>query len=128
MFCLYYANVTSTDRRMIFPQNTLTENTMNTPIQKIENDLSQLAIHARALLTATADAAEDHVKEARASLAEVLDSGKSLANRVRDQATARTGACDLAIHENPYLVIGVATGLGALIGYLAVRECANGRR
>ncbi|MDA7865230.1 hypothetical protein N9C66_04820 [Akkermansiaceae bacterium] len=100
---------------------------MNTPIQKIENDLSHLAVHARALLAATADAAEDHVKEARSSLAEVLDSGKSLANRFHDQATARTRACDLAIHENPYLVIGAAMGLGALLGYLATRECVHGR-
>ena len=100
---------------------------MNAPPQKIENDMSHLADHVRALLEATADVAEDHVKEARANLVAALDSGKSLANRCRDQATARTRACDLAIHENPYQVIGVAIGLGALLGYFAARKCAHGR-
>lgn len=100
---------------------------MSTPIQKIDNDMSHLADHARTLIAATADVAEEHVKEARDRLAAALDSGKSLTTRFRDQATARTRACDLAVHRNPYQAIGIAIGLGALLGYLAVRECANGR-
>ncbi|MBC7980164.1 MAG: DUF883 family protein, partial [Armatimonadetes bacterium] len=74
-----------------------------------------------------ADVAEEHVKEARNRLAAALDSGKSLTTRFRDQATAGTRACDLAVHQRPYQAIGVAVGLGALLGYLAVRECVNGR-
>ena len=101
---------------------------MSTPIQKIDTDLSHLAEHARALIAATAGATEEHVKEARVLLAAALDSGKSMASRFRDQATAQTRACDLAVHQNPYQAIGIAIGLGALLGYLAVRECANGRR
>ncbi|MEO8615596.1 MAG: DUF883 family protein [Luteolibacter sp.] len=100
---------------------------MSTPIQKINHDMSHLADHARALIAATADVAEEHVKEARDRLAAALDSGKSLTTRFRDQATARTRACDVAVHQNPYQAIGVAIGLGALLGFLAVRECANGR-
>ncbi len=101
---------------------------MSTPIEKIENDMNHLADHARALLAATADSAEGHVKEARASLATALGGAKSLTARFYDEASARTKAYDLAIHQNPYLVIGVAAGLGALLGYLAVRECATSRR
>ncbi|MBC7979177.1 MAG: DUF883 domain-containing protein [Armatimonadetes bacterium] len=100
---------------------------MSTTIQKIDNDMSHLADHARALIAATADAAEEHVKEARDRLAAALDSGKNLTTRFRDHATARTRACDLAVHRNPYQAIGIAIGLGALLGYLAVRECSNGR-
>ena len=100
---------------------------MSTPIQKIDHDISQFSDHARALIAATADAAEQHVKEARDRLAEALDSGKSMTARFREQATARTRACDVAVHQNPYQAIGVAIGLGALLGFLVVRECANGR-
>jgi ElaB/YqjD/DUF883 family membrane-anchored ribosome-binding protein len=103
-------------------------NKMSSPIQKIENDMSHLADHARALLVATADVAEEHVKEARASLATALGGAKSLTSRFYDEASARTRACDLAVHQNPYVVIGVAIGLGALLGYLAVRECATSQR
>lgn len=101
---------------------------MSTPIQKIENDMSHLADHARALMVATADIAEERVKEARASLATALGGAKSLTSRFYDQASDRARAYDLAVHQNPYLVIGVAVGLGALLGYLAVRECATSRR
>ena len=101
---------------------------MSTPIQKIEDDMSHLADHARALFLATADITEEHVKVARASLATSLGEAKSLTGRLYDQASARTRACDLAVHQNPYLVIGVAVGLGALLGFLAVRECATSRR
>ncbi len=90
--------------------------------------MSQLADHARALLSATTDSAEDHIKEARVRLLSFLDSGKSMTNRFRDNAAERTRACDLALHENPYLAIGIAAGIGALFGYLAVRECRSGRR
>jgi ElaB/YqjD/DUF883 family membrane-anchored ribosome-binding protein len=101
---------------------------MSTPIQKIENDMSQLADHARSLIAATANATEEHVKEARAVLVAALDSGKSLTTRLQNRASAGTRACDLAVHENPYQAIGIAIGLGALLGYLAVRECATSRR
>jgi ElaB/YqjD/DUF883 family membrane-anchored ribosome-binding protein len=101
---------------------------MSTPIQKIENDMSHLADHARALLVATADSAEEHVREARASLATALGGAKSLTSRFYDQASDRARAYDLAVHQNPYLVIGIAACLGALLGYLAVRECATSRR
>jgi ElaB/YqjD/DUF883 family membrane-anchored ribosome-binding protein len=101
---------------------------MSTPIQKIENDMSHLADHARALFLATADVAEEHVKEARTSLAGALGEAKSLTSRFYDQASERTRACDLAIHQKPYLVIGFAVGLGALLGYLAVRESATSSR
>ncbi|MEO5715812.1 MAG: hypothetical protein ABIT37_20200 [Luteolibacter sp.] len=100
---------------------------MSTPIEKIENDMNLLADHARALVTATANVAEEHVKEARDRLAAALDTGKNMKARFLDRATARTHACDLALHQNPYPVIGIAIGLGAMLGYLAVRECANSR-
>lgn len=90
--------------------------------------MNHLADHARALLVATADSAEGHVKEARASLAAALGGAKSLTSRLYDEASARTRACDQAVHQNPYLVIGIAAGLGTLLGYLAVRECAATRR
>ena len=100
---------------------------MSTPIQKIENDIGSLSDHARALVVATADIAEEHVQEARERLSAALDRGKTMGTRFRDQATARTRACNLAVHQKPYPAIGIAVGLGALLGYLAVRECANGR-
>lgn len=94
---------------------------MDTPAQKIENDISQIVSHARELLEVTADATEQHVKEVRDRLSAALDGGRSLIRRFKDRASSGTHACDMAMHENPYLATGVAVGVGALIGYLAVR-------
>lgn len=101
---------------------------MNTSTRNIENDLSQLAEHARTLLAATTDTAEDQVKEARNRLLAALDSGKSFTTRFCDGAAERTKACNLALHESPYVAVGLAIGIGAMLGYLAVRGCNNCRR
>jgi ElaB/YqjD/DUF883 family membrane-anchored ribosome-binding protein len=101
---------------------------MNTPAQKIESDMSQIVGHARELLEATADATEQNVKEVRTRLLGALDGGRTLVNRFRDRAASGTQACDLAMHENPYLATGVAVGVGVLLGYLAVRGSNHCRR
>jgi ElaB/YqjD/DUF883 family membrane-anchored ribosome-binding protein len=98
------------------------------PTEYIKNDLTDLADHARALIAATADNAEEHVKDARSRLIAALDVGKSITSRFYDQASARTRACDLAVHENPYIAVGLAIGIGAFMGYYIVRGCRTCRR
>lgn len=95
---------------------------------EIESRLSKLADHARGLLSATSDVAEDHVKEARARLLSALDNGKTYTNRLREQASDRTREYDEALHENPYLAIGIAAGVGALLCYLTLSGCSRTSR
>ena len=97
------------------------------PIENIRSDISDLAEHARALIAATADNTEDRVEEARERLVTALDIGKSITSRFYEKASSRTRACDLAVHESPYQAIGVAVGVGALMGYFAFRECRSCR-
>ena len=84
------------------------------------NDLSTLAEDARALMVATADVAGEKVGEARKRLAAALERSKEMYGRVRDQAVERVKAADETVRENPYQAIGIAFGVGVLIGYLAV--------
>ena len=86
------------------------------------NDLGTLAEDARALVSATADVAGDKVAEARKRLADALENGKEIYGRVRDKAVDGVKAADQAVHENPYQAIGIAIGVGALIGYLISRR------
>ena len=88
-----------------------------------ENDLSTLVRDARALLAATADVAGDKVVEARKRLAAALDSGRELFGRASQRAVEQTKAADRVIRENPYQTAVIALGVGALIGYLAARQC-----
>jgi ElaB/YqjD/DUF883 family membrane-anchored ribosome-binding protein len=94
--------------------------------QVIVNDMGTLVEDARALMAATADVAGEKVSEARERLAAALDSAKEVAGRVRDKAVEGAQAADEAVRENPYQAIGIAFGVGALLGYLVARRCSRG--
>jgi DUF883 C-terminal glycine zipper region len=55
------------------------------------------------------------------SLAAALDSAKAIAGHVRDKAVEGANAADETVRESPYQAIGIAFGVGALIGYLVMR-------
>jgi ElaB/YqjD/DUF883 family membrane-anchored ribosome-binding protein len=93
--------------------------------QATTNDLGTLADDARALMAATADVAGEKVGEARERLAAALENGKQLYGRVRDKAVEGIKAGDQVVRENPYQVIGIALGVGALLGFLIGRRCSR---
>ena len=97
---------------------------MNKETQAISNDLGQLAEDARALMAATADVAGEKVGAARQRLAAALERGKEVYGRVREKAVEGAKVADQAVHEHPYQAIGIALGVGALIGYLVSRRCS----
>ena len=98
---------------------------MNKYTQAVSNDMSTLAEDARALVAATADVAGEKVGEARKRLAAALESGKEVYGRVRDKAVEGAKVADQAVHEHPYESIGIALGVGALLGYLLARRCSS---
>ena len=95
---------------------------MNKHTKAETNDLGTLAEDARALMAATADVAGEKVSEARKRLAAALESGKELYGRMREKAVEGAKAADEAVHEHPYQAIGIAFGVGALVGYLISRR------
>lgn len=95
---------------------------MDKPTQKMAADMSTLADDARALMAATADVAGDKVIEARRRLAAALESGKELYGRVRDKTVEKARAVDETVHEHPYQAIGIAFGVGVLLGVLVGRR------
>jgi ElaB/YqjD/DUF883 family membrane-anchored ribosome-binding protein len=98
---------------------------MSKQTQAISNDMGQLAEDARALMAATADVAGEKVGEARKRLAAALERGKEIYGQARDKAVEGAKAADEAVHEHPYQAIGIALGVGAIIGYLASRRCSR---
>jgi len=89
------------------------------------NDITTLAEDARALMAATADVAGEKVAEARNRLALALESGKEIYSQVRDKAADGVRVADQAVRENPYQAIGIALGVGAVIGYVVAGRCAH---
>ena len=98
---------------------------MSNHTQSHINHLGSLAEDARALMAATADVAGEKVAEARKRLAVALENAKDIAGRVRDKTLEGAKAADQVVRDNPYQAIGIAFGVGALIGYLAMRRCSR---
>lgn len=93
---------------------------------RIMTDLKMLADDAQSLLQATAGDVSDKVKAARDRLGAALERAKSTCQNVQDQtiATARAAAkkADTVIRDHPYESMGVAFGVGLLIGVLVARN------
>lgn len=83
---------------------------------------AHLAEEAQALLTATAHMAEEKVVEARKRLTAAIEKGRETWDAVQEKAVAGAKATDKVIRENPYKSLGVALGVGAIIGYLLHRR------
>ena len=98
---------------------------MDKKTQAAGNDMGTLAEDARALMTATADVAGEKVSEARKRLAAALERGKEIYGRVRAKAVEGVEATDEVVHEHPYQAIGIAFGVGMLLGYLVARRCSR---
>ncbi len=77
---------------------------------------------AQALLAATAHVAEEKVIEARQRLTAAIEKGRETWHTVQDKAIAGAKATDQVIRDNPYKSLGVALGVGVIIGYLLRRR------
>jgi ElaB/YqjD/DUF883 family membrane-anchored ribosome-binding protein len=93
---------------------------------KLIADLQLVVSDAEELLKATAGQAGEKVAAARvraqasvdAAKARMLAAGAKVGERSREAAKAT----DEYVHENPWSAIGVAAGLGVLLGYLIGRK------
>jgi ElaB/YqjD/DUF883 family membrane-anchored ribosome-binding protein len=89
---------------------------------KLIRDFRTLAHDAEALLKATADDASDHAKQARARLMSALETARESIEQVEEKVIAGAKVADRTIREHPYESIGIALGIGFLIGVLVRRK------
>lgn len=82
-------------------------------------DLKQVVSDAEELLKLTAGDAGEKMKELRARLAGTLDSARATCESLQGKTAQAAKATDEIIREHPYESIGVAFGLGVLVGVLA---------
>jgi ElaB/YqjD/DUF883 family membrane-anchored ribosome-binding protein len=88
----------------------------------IQESAGILVDDTRALLSATAECAEEGVMAARERISDALDSAKETYISVQKDVVRRAKAADKVIRAKPYQAIGVALGVGALIGFLFGRR------
>jgi len=94
--------------------------------QRVLADLRALVRDSETLLKATAGDVSEKAKEVRVRLASALERAKCTCDQLQRQAVAAAKAAakktDLVIREHPYQSIGVAFGVGLLIGVLLRRK------
>lgn len=90
--------------------------------ERLSGDLKAVVHDAEELMKATAGQAGERVSEVRSRLAAALESAKATCQRLEDKAVAAAKATDHVIREHPYESIGVAFGVGLLIGVLVSRK------
>ena len=95
--------------------------------QRVLEDLRVLVRDSEALLKATASDVSEKAKEARARLTAALERAKATCDELQRQAVAAAKAAaekaDAVVREHPYESVGVAFGVGLLIGVLVSRRC-----
>ncbi len=94
--------------------------------EQLLTDFNVVVADAEALLKATANQGGDKLAEVRAKAEESLRVVKARMVDAQEALLAKTRAAakatDVYVHENPWNAIGVAAGIGFVLGYLIGRR------
>ena len=90
--------------------------------ERLASDLKAVMRDAEELMKATAGQAGEKVSEVRSRLASALESAKATCQRLEEKTIAAAKATDRTIREHPYESLGVAFGVGLLVGVLVARR------
>jgi ElaB/YqjD/DUF883 family membrane-anchored ribosome-binding protein len=93
---------------------------------RLMSDLHSVVSEAESLLRATAGSASEGASELRAKVQASLDRAKhnlaDLQDAAVEKARAAGRATDLYVHEKPWQAMGLAAGVGLLLGMLISRR------
>ena len=94
--------------------------------ERVMADLKTLVRDSEDLLKATAGDVSEKAKEARARVSSALERARASCDDLQEQTIASAKAAakkaDAVIRTHPYESIGVALGIGLLIGVLVARK------
>lgn len=94
--------------------------------EKLIGDLKVVAKDVEELLKATASQTGEKIATARARAEESLRTARENLEDAGDEVVARardaTRLADAYVNDNPWQAVGVAAGIGFLIGYLIGRR------
>lgn len=107
------------------PENTMSAKSSTT--EETHHDLKELLHEAEQALSHTAGDAGEKFDALRERLRDAIDHGRSSFEHLRAETAKHAKQADTLIRDNPYYAIGVAAGVGALIGILVSRSCQNSR-
>ena len=90
--------------------------------EKALHDLGSALREGEELLDAAASEPGEKGRALRAKLEAAVEKAKALYERLQEKTVAAAKAADQTVREHPYQAIGIAVGVGLLIGVLAARR------
>ena len=90
--------------------------------EKLLENLRDIVRDGEELLKAGGEELSDRGSAAREKLSAALEVARETQEKLREQAIAGAQATDRVIRQHPYQAIGLALGVGLLIGVLASRR------
>jgi ElaB/YqjD/DUF883 family membrane-anchored ribosome-binding protein len=94
--------------------------------QQLVSDIKAVISDAEEMLSATADQAGEKVANLRARVQTRLLDAKERLSEAEELLVARTRAAaqatDAYVHESPWTAIGIAAGVGLLVGLVVARR------
>ena len=97
-------------------------NTSEINTDRLVSDLKTVTKDAEELLKTVSGEEGNGTHEMRMRLSSAIDSAKATYRRMEEKAVAGAKATDKVIREHPYESLGVAFGLGLLVGVLVSRK------
>jgi ElaB/YqjD/DUF883 family membrane-anchored ribosome-binding protein len=95
---------------------------MQNETDKLVKDLRLVVQDAEDLIRATAGEMNEKTKQARARLAQTLEKAKDTAQQLQTTAVEKAKVADEVIREHPYESMGIAFGIGLLLGVFVNRR------
>ncbi len=93
---------------------------------KLMEDLRLVMVDAEDLLKATAGQAGERVSQARAKAEESIRAAREALAEAGDETLERAreaaASADEYVHENPWAAVGIAAGIGLVVGMLLARK------
>jgi len=94
--------------------------------EKLVRDVRLVLHEAEELIKATAGDIGERTREARAKLAGALVVTRQTCNQVEQRLARRIQAADAFVRERPFESVGVAFGMGVLLGIILERVLDRG--
>jgi ElaB/YqjD/DUF883 family membrane-anchored ribosome-binding protein len=102
-------------------RNKIMEATKRGDNEKTLRDLGSAVREGEDLLNAPAGEQGEKGRALRAKLETAVEKAKALYERLEEKTVAAAKAADQTVREHPYQAIGIAFGIGAIIGFLVAR-------
>jgi ElaB/YqjD/DUF883 family membrane-anchored ribosome-binding protein len=91
-------------------------------LSRVGNAAAEISVAERLFMESRIEGVANPPNEVRTSTDKVMAEIKAMVQKAEEKAVERAKAADRLVRDHPYQTIGLAFGLGVLIGVLARRK------